>query len=83
MGNGEHATTLELWDRLQGYDHEEPHTWLSFATEFEAIKTMKICFTDFKICHIPRAQNGIADSLVKIAKSFHRTLCYIGCCIVL
>lgn len=56
--------------------------WLSFAIELEAIKTLEICFLDFKICHIPRTQNEISNSLAKIARSFHRTLCYIGYSII-
>ena len=55
----------------------DPHAWPSFATELKAIKTMEICFPNFKISHIPRAQNRIADSLVKAARSFYRELCYI------
>ncbi|KAG5377769.1 hypothetical protein IGI04_025611 [Brassica rapa subsp. trilocularis] len=31
--------------------------WPSFATELERIKSLQICFPDFKITHIPRAQN--------------------------
>ncbi|KAF3535870.1 hypothetical protein F2Q69_00022268 [Brassica cretica] len=33
----------------------DPHAWPSFATELKAIKTMEICFPNFKISHIPRA----------------------------
>ena len=55
--------------------------WLSFAIELEAIKTLEICFLDFKICHIPRVQNGIADSLARNARSLHRSLCFVGCSI--
>ncbi|XP_013624943.1 PREDICTED: uncharacterized protein LOC106331160 [Brassica oleracea var. oleracea] len=39
----------------------EPQDWPSFATELEAIKTLQLCFPDFKISYIPRAQNGISD----------------------
>lgn len=56
----------------------EPQVWPGFATELEAIKMLKLCFPEFKISHIPRAQNGISDSLCKIARSFHTKLCYIG-----
>nr|VDD60940.1 unnamed protein product [Brassica oleracea] len=59
----------------------EPQAWASFATELEAIKTLQLCFPEFKISHIPRAQNGISDSLAKSARSFYRKLCYIGCSI--
>ena len=57
----------------------EPHAWPSFATELKKIKTLKICFPDFKITHIPRAQNHISDFLAKITRSFCRDLCFIGC----
>ena len=57
---------------------KESQAWPSLATELE---TLKICFPEFKISHIPRAQNGISDSLGKIARLFHRELCYIGCSI--
>ena len=60
---------------------EEPQAWPSFTTELEAIKTLQLCFPKFKLSHVPRAQNGISDSLAKIARSFHRKLCYIGCSI--
>ncbi|XP_013689867.2 uncharacterized protein LOC106393744 [Brassica napus] len=59
----------------------EPQAWPSFATELEAIKTLQLCFPEFKISHIPRAQNRISDSLAKSARSFYRKLCYIGCSI--
>lgn len=61
---------------------KEPQAWPSFATELEAIKTLQICFPDFKISHIPKAQNGISDSLSKIARFFHRKFCYIACFIL-
>ena len=38
-----------------------PHVWPNFATELEAIKTLEICFPDFKISHISRARNEIFD----------------------
>ena len=60
---------------------EEPQAWPSFATELEEIKTLQLCFPEFKISHIPRVQNGISDSLAKNARSFRRKLCYIGCSI--
>ncbi|XP_013608116.1 PREDICTED: uncharacterized protein LOC106314850 [Brassica oleracea var. oleracea] len=46
---------------------KEPHAWPSFATKLERIATLKICFPNFKITHIPRAQNQISDSLAKTA----------------
>ena len=59
----------------------EPHAWPSFATELERIKTLKICLLDFKITHIPRAQNQISDFLARTSRSFHRVLYFIGCSI--
>ncbi|KAL0659940.1 hypothetical protein Bca4012_080525 [Brassica carinata] len=53
----------------------------SFVTELETIKMLELCFLEFKISHIPRAQNGIFDSLAKSARLFHMKLCYIGCSI--
>ena len=52
----------------------EPHAWPSFATEFERIENLQICFSGFNITHIPRAQNQLSDSLARIVKSFHREL---------
>ena len=49
---------------------EEPHAWPSFATKLERIETLQICFSDFKIIHIPRAQNHTSDSLARTARSF-------------
>ena len=59
----------------------ELHAWPSFATELERMETLKICFPDFKITHIPRAQNQISDFLPRTARSFHRILYFIGCSI--
>ncbi|KAF2564683.1 hypothetical protein F2Q70_00018369 [Brassica cretica] len=33
----------------------EPQAWPSFATELETIKTLQLCFPEFKISHILRA----------------------------
>ncbi|KAF3538745.1 hypothetical protein F2Q69_00020747 [Brassica cretica] len=60
----------------------ELHAWPSFETELERIETLKICFLDFKITHIPRTQNQISDFLPRTARSFHRVVLYfIGCSI--
>lgn len=58
---------------------EEPRASPSFATELEAIKMLQLCFSEFKLSHIPRTQNRISDPLAKNVRSFHRKLCYIGC----
>ena len=59
----------------------ESHAWPNFATELKRIETLQICFLDFKITHIPRAQNQISDSLAMTTRSFHRKLYFIGCSI--
>ena len=59
----------------------EPHVWPSFATKLERIETLKICFLDFKISYIPRAQNQISDFLTRTARSFHRVFYFISCSI--
>ena len=51
-------------------------SWPNFSTQMEifffeqqteVIQTLQICFPDFKISYIPRAQNDIADSLAGTA----------------
>lgn len=37
--------------------------------ELEAIKTLLICFPEFKISYIPRTQNEITNFLVKTIRS--------------
>ena len=60
---------------------KETHASPSFATKLERIETLQICFPDFKITHILRAQNQILDSLARTTISFHRELHFIGCSI--
>ena len=60
---------------------KEPRAWPSFATELERIETLQICFPDFKITYVPRAQNQISDSLARTARTFHRELYFIFCSI--
>ena len=60
----------------------EPQAWSSFATELETIKMLQLCFPEFKICHILRAQNGISDSLAKSTRSLNKKFCYISCSIL-
>ncbi|XP_056848968.1 uncharacterized protein LOC130499083 [Raphanus sativus] len=59
----------------------EPKAWPSFSTELEMIHTIKLCYSDFKICYVPRSENVIADSLARNSRTFHRSLCYFGCSI--
>ncbi|XP_048615720.1 uncharacterized protein LOC106350744 [Brassica napus] len=51
---------------------KDPQAWPSFATELERIETLQICFPDFNITYVPRAQNQTADFLAKTARSFRR-----------
>nr|VDC96488.1 unnamed protein product [Brassica rapa] len=44
---------------------KEPQEWPSFATELEKIETLQICFPDFKIIHVPRAQNQLQELFVR------------------
>ena len=60
---------------------EEHHAWPSFTIKLEKIETLRICFPDFSITHVPRSHNQFADLLVKTARSFHRELIFIGCSI--
>uniref|UniRef100_A0A0D3D6W7 RNase H type-1 domain-containing protein n=1 Tax=Brassica oleracea var. oleracea TaxID=109376 RepID=A0A0D3D6W7_BRAOL len=60
---------------------KEPQEWPSFATELEKIETLRICFPDFKIIHVPRARNQSSDFLAKTARTFRRELLFIGCSI--
>ncbi|WZZ71636.1 hypothetical protein YC2023_083006 [Brassica napus] len=58
---------------------KEPHVWSCFVTKLEKIETLHICFPDFKITYVPRAQSHIYDFLAKTTRSFHRELYFIGC----
>ncbi|KAF2582363.1 hypothetical protein F2Q68_00004797 [Brassica cretica] len=60
---------------------QEPQAWPNFSTEREIIQTLRLCFSNFKISYLPRTQNEIADSLAMNARSFHRSICFIGCSI--
>ncbi|KAF2553375.1 hypothetical protein F2Q68_00035290 [Brassica cretica] len=60
---------------------KDPQAWPNFSTELEVIQIILMCYSDFKITYVPRTHNEIADSLAMNARSFHRTLCFIGCSI--
>ena len=60
---------------------KEPQAWPNFSMELEAIQIILMCYSDFKITYVPRTHNEIADSLARNARSFHRSLCFIGCSI--
>ena len=59
----------------------EPQAWPSFATELKRIETLQICFLEFKITHVPWAQNRISDFLARMARSFHKDIYFVGCSI--
>ena len=59
----------------------DPQAWPNFSIELEVIQILQMYFPDFKISYFPRAHNEIADSLARNARSFHRSLCLIGCSI--
>ena len=58
-----------------------PKDWPCFATESEVIQTLQLCFLEFKISHISKEKNGVADSLGRSAHLFYREFYYIGCSI--
>ena len=60
---------------------KDPQAWPNLSTELEVIQIILMCYSDFKITYVPRAQNEIADSLARNVQSFHRSLCFIGCSI--
>ncbi|CAN7072807.1 unnamed protein product, partial [Brassica oleracea var. botrytis] len=60
----------------------DPQAWPNFSTELEVIQLLKMCFSDLKIEYFPRVQNRIVDSLARNARSFHRSLCFVGCSIL-
>ncbi|KAF3539266.1 hypothetical protein F2Q69_00022074 [Brassica cretica] len=59
----------------------DPQAWPNFSTELEVIQILQMGFPDFKISYFPGAQNEIDDSLPRNFRSFHRSLCFIGCSI--
>ena len=81
MGNGEICysilTARDCKDQIAMVN--DPQAWPNFSTELEVIQILKMCFPE--ISYFPRMHNKIADSLVRNALSFHRSLCFIGCSI--
>ncbi|KAF3599097.1 hypothetical protein F2Q69_00038038 [Brassica cretica] len=55
----QHSTCQSFWTDCKELIAmiKEPHAWPSFAIELERIETRQICFPDFKITYVPRAQN--------------------------
>ena len=60
---------------------QDPVAWPNFSTELDELQKLKNRFSDFSIVFIPRSENVSSDSLAKIARSYHRDMCYIGCSI--
>ena len=56
-----------------------PEAWPNFSTELKEMMKLKSRFTEFSIVFIPRTENVISYSLVKIARSFHMDMYYIDC----
>lgn len=56
--------------------------WLRWLRSSMSDQALLIYFPDFKITHVPRAQNGISDSSARTTRFFHRDLCFIGCLIL-
>ncbi|KAL0722237.1 hypothetical protein Bca4012_036836 [Brassica carinata] len=54
-----------------------PEDWPAFATHMEEFSRSKIFFPSFKIIHIPRAQNTMADKLARGARSSPSTMLYV------
>lgn len=72
--NIQHVRTLERIARTSLAMIKNRHVWTSFTTEVEVIKTLQMCYSDFKISYIQRTHDKISDFLAKIARSFHREL---------
>ena len=59
----------------------EPNAWPNFLTKLEEIQELNKSFQDLRICYTPRGQNGTADFLARIARSFHKTIYFVACSI--
>ena len=60
---------------------QDPRAWPNFCTDLKELMKLKNKFAEFSIVFIPRTENVSADSLARIARSFHMDMCYIGCSI--
>ncbi|XP_013704488.2 uncharacterized protein LOC106408222 [Brassica napus] len=54
-----------------------PDEWPAFATYLEEFRRSKSLFPSFKIQHIPRASNLVADKLARGAQSFPLAVLYV------
>ena len=54
-----------------------PEDWPAFATHMEEFSRSKTFFPSFKITHIPRAQNTMADKLARGAQSSPSAMLYV------
>ena len=57
----------------------DPGAWLNFSTKLKELMKLKSRFTDFSIVFIFRSENVSSHSLIKITRSFHKDIYYIGC----
>ena len=60
---------------------QNPGAWPNFSTELGELHKLKSRLPEYSIVFIPRSENVSSDSLVKILRSFHRDMYYIGCSI--
>ncbi|XP_056859997.1 uncharacterized protein LOC130508482 [Raphanus sativus] len=54
-----------------------PEEWPAFTTHMEEFRRSKTFFPNFKIRHIPRAQNTMADKLAHGARSSPSAMLYV------
>ncbi|KAL0836184.1 hypothetical protein Bca101_088073 [Brassica carinata] len=54
-----------------------PEEWPAFSTHMEEFSRNKTFFPDFRIRHIPRAQNTLTDKLAHCARSSPSAMLYV------
>lgn len=54
-----------------------PEEWPAFSTHMEEFSRSKTFFPDFRIRHIPRVQNTLADKLARGARSSPSAMLYV------
>ena len=76
--------TLHIFDVVFATDCSQlgkmvstPEEWPAFSTHMEEFRRSKTFFSNFRIRHIPQAQNTTADKLARDAKSSPTTLLYV------
>ena len=60
---------------------KDPTEWPDFSTELSLLAFLQERFQDFKIIHVPRAQNRKVDFLPRTARAFYKSLVFIVCSI--